>query len=66
MACHIDKEKGLVCFLVKLNYGKNKNTYVKTPTISKSVNIALFFCFCLCINGSNNQFCSSINLCTFA
>ena len=46
--------------------GKNKNTYVKTPTISKSVNIALFFCFCLCINGSNNQFCSSINFCTFA
>ena len=43
-----------------------KNIYVKIPTISKSVNIALFFCFCLCINGSNNQFCSSINLCTFA
>ena len=66
MACHIDKEKSLVYFLVKINYGKNKNTYVKTPTISKPVNTALFFCFCLCINGSNNQFYSSINLCTFA
>ena len=66
MACHIDKEKSLVCFLVKLNYGKNKNTYVKTPTISKSVNIALFFCFCLCINGSDNKLYSSTSVRAFA
>ena len=66
MTCHIDKEKSLVCFLVKLNYGKNKNTYVKTPTVSKPVNIAFFFCFYLCINGSTNQLYSSADLCFFA